>query len=447
MNVTFDKQSNTLAILNINLEQADYQPSVDKKLKEYRQKANIKGFRPGMVPVEMIKRMYGMPVLIDEINHKLSHVVNDYIKENKLPIVGDPLPVKLEEEEKIDWETQKTFDFAYEIGLSGDFEVDFTKIKPVNSFEIKAGKKEVEETIENLKSQFGEHVHGETVEEGDMIFGTFSLGDWSEKSAIPMKAIKETEKSLFISAKKGDTLNFDIQSVFIDQKSLALATGKKEEEVADLQGNTTFAIDDITRTGKAEMNQDFFDKVLGKDKATDEASFRAQLLEIIENNYKRESEYLLKIDSEAAIIEQTNIELPEDFLKKWLLEVNKGKFTEADIDRDFEFVKKDLRWSLIKNKIAEIAEIKVEYADVLEKTKEMVRGQFGMYDGGMDDVIEKVANNYLNDKTNKEGESRFMEMFNKVYSDKISAAVVERIAQNKKIIDVEEFKEIAESLK
>ena len=397
-----------------------------------------------MVPLEMVKKMYGRGVVIDEINHKLSHSVSDYIKENKLAIVGDPMPNDLEGE--IDWDTQKEFTFSYDLGLSGDFVVDFTKIKPIDSYEIKAGKKELDETLENLKSQFGEHVHGEAVEDGDMVYGVFTLGDWSEKSAIPMKAIKESEKAIFIGAKIGDVLSFDIQNTFIDQKSLSLATGKKEAEVADLQGDTQFAIEDITRTGVASMNQEFFDKVLGKDKATDEQSFKDQVLTIIESNYKRESEYLLKVDAEKAILEAIDIELPTEFLKKWLIEVNRGKFSAEEVERDIELVKKDLRWSLIKNKIAEIAEIKVEYADVLEKTKEMVRGQFGMYSNDMDDIIDKVANNYLNDKTQKDGENRFQETFKRVYEEKIADAMIARVAVNTKVVDFEEFKEIVEKI-
>jgi trigger factor len=445
MNITFDKQSNTFAKLNINLSEEDYQPSVEKKLKDYRKKASIKGFRPGMVPLEMIKKMYGKGILIEEINHKLSHTVSDYIKENELQIVGDPMPT-MKDGESIDWDVQKSFDFSYDLGLSGDFEVDFAKIKPIDRYEIKAGTKELNETIENLKNQFSEQTHPETVEDGDMIFGVFTLGDWTEKSAIPMKAVKETEKALFIGSKIGDTLNFDIQNVFVDQKSLELATGKKGEAASELVGSTQFLIEDITRSGKSELNQEFFDKVLGKDKTTDEVSFREQVLTIIEGNYKRESDYLLKIDSEKALLEEIEIELPDEFLKKWLIEVNQGKFTAEQVDRDFEFVKKDLRWQLIKNKIAKQAEIKVEYADVLEKTKEMVRGQFGMYDGGMDEIIEKVATNYLTEKTSQDGENRFQQMFKNVFEDKISEAIISKIAVNNKLIDVEEFKAIAEKL-
>jgi trigger factor len=444
MEITLEKHNNTSATLKIALHEPDYKPSVDKKLKEYKNKASIKGFRPGMVPMGMIQKMYGKSILIDEINHTLSHSLSDYIKENKLPIVGDPLPII--EEENIDFDVAKSFTFSYDLGLSGEFEVDFSKIKPVDSFQIKAGEKELEETLVNIKKQFAEQIHAEVVEDGDMIFGIFTLGDWTEKSAIPMKVINDASKALFIGAKKGDTLSFDIQSVFIDQKSLSLATGKKETEVADLQGETQFLIEDITRDGDAELNQELFDKVLGVGKATDEKSFKEQVLTIIEGNYKRESEYLLRIDAEKAILDSIEIELPNEFLKKWLIEVNQGKFTEAEVDRDFDYVKKDLRWSLIKNKIAEIAEVKVDYADVLEKTKEMVRGQFGMYDGGMDEVIEKVATNYLTDKT-KDGENRFQEMFKRVFEDKIGDAIATKIPVNNKIIDVEQFKIITDKLK
>jgi trigger factor len=440
MNITLHKHNNTLATLKIQLLEEDYQPSVDKKLKDYRKKANMKGFRPGMVPLDLIKKMYGNSILVDEVNHKLGHLVNDYIKDNKLQIVGDPMPVR--NEEAINWDIQKTFDFTYELGLSGDFTVDFSKIAPIDSYEIKAGQKELDETIDKLKEQFGEQIKAESVLDGDMVFGTFIMGDWTEKSAIPMRAINENVKSLFVGSKIGDAVIFDIQNTFVDLKSLSLATGKKEEEVALLEGNCQFEIEDITRQGQAEMNETFYDKVLGVGKATDEATFRAEVQAIIEANYKREADYLLKIDSEKAILDAIEIELPNEFLKKWLIQVNQGKFNAEEIDRDFELVKKDLRWSLIKNKIADMTEIKVEYPEVLEKTKEMVRGQFGMYDGGMEDIIEKVANNYLTEKASPDGQDRFTQMFQAVFADKIATAITERISINHKTIDVDNFKEL-----
>ncbi|MFD1819392.1 trigger factor [Pseudarcicella hirudinis] len=443
MNITLEKNSSVNATLKVALTEADYKEKVDKTLKDYRKRANIKGFRPGMVPMPLVQKMFGKSVLAEEINNILSSSVSEYIKENKLNIVGDPLPAR-EDQDAIDWDADKEFNFSYELGLAGEFEIDFAKLPTVTSYEIKAGDKELEDTIQNLKGQFGEQIHPEAVEAGDMVFGTFKQGEWVEKSAIPLKAVKEDALSVFVGAQKDDVLKFDIQSVFVDEKSLALATGKKVEEVAALQGEVEFTVEDITRQVASELTQEFFDKVLGKDKVASEEEFRTQVLEIVQSNYKREAEYLLRIDAEKAILENTSIELPEEFLRKWLIAINEGKFTPEQIDADFENVKRDLRWTLIKNEIADKHEVKVDYPEVVEKAKDMVRSQFGFQGGaemenGMEEMIEKIATGYLTDKSKSDN---FMNMFNQVYADKISNVILENIKADTKVVDVEEFKSV-----
>lgn len=274
MNISLNKASDLQGRLTVVVTEADYKEKVEAKLKDYRKKASIKGFRPGMVPATLIKKLYGQSALVDEINHELGHAVSDYIKENKLNLVGEPLPA-VEEADSIDWEKDTEFTFHYDLGFHGDFSVDLAKMKAIQSYEIKADKKEIDETIENLKKQFGEQTHPESVEDRDLVFGTFTQGDWVEKSAIPMHAIQDKSKKVFIGAKKGDTLKFAIDKVFVDAKALALATGKKEEEVAELKGEVSYVVEDITRQVPAELNVAFFDKVLGPGKATDEKSFRA----------------------------------------------------------------------------------------------------------------------------------------------------------------------------
>ncbi|MDI9861088.1 trigger factor [Flectobacillus roseus] len=442
MNITLEKSSNVNAKLIVALVEEDYKSQVEKTLKDYRKRANIKGFRPGTVPMTVVQKMFGKSVLLDEINNLLGSSVQEYIKESKLNIVGDPMPV-VEDQESIDWNTQKEFTFTYELGLAGDFTVDFDAIPAITSYEIQATEKEVEETIDNLKKQFAEQIHAESVEDGDMIFGTFSQGEWSEKSAIPTKSIKDEAKATFVGAAKGATLTFDIDNVFVDEKSKGLATNKKGDDVAALTGEVSFAIEDITRQGATELNQELFDKVLGAGKVSSEEEFRKEILSIIESNYVRESEYLLRIDAEKALLENISIELPEEFLKEWLVKVNEGKFTMEQIEADFEAVKRDVRWNFIKNEIADKFEVKVDYPEVIEKTKDMVRGQFGMYgpgDAQMEEMIERIANGYLTDKSKKDN---FMNMFNQVYADKVAAVIVEKVKVEKKAIDVEEFKTIA----
>ena len=442
MNITLEKSSNVNAKLIVALVEEDYKSQVEKTLKDYRKRANIKGFRPGTVPMTVVQKMFGKSVLLEEINNLLGSSVQEYIKESKLNIVGDPMPV-VEDQESIDWNTQKEFTFSYELGLAGDFTVDFDAIPAITSYEIQATEKEVEETIDNLKKQFAEQIHAESVEDGDMIFGTFSQGEWSEKSAIPTKSIKDEAKATFVGAAKGATLTFDIDNVFVDEKSKGLATNKKGDDVAALTGEVSFAIEDITRQGATELNQELFDKVLGAGKVSSEEEFRKEILSIIESNYVRESEYLLRIDAEKALLENISIELPEEFLKEWLVKVNEGKFTMEQIEADFEAVKRDVRWNFIKNEIADKFEVKVDYPEVVEKTKDMVRGQFGMYgpgDAQMEEMIERIATGYLTDKSKKDN---FMNMFNQVYADKVAAVIVEKVKVEKKAIDVEAFKTIA----
>ena len=446
MNISLNKASDLQGRLTVVVTEADYKEKVEAKLKDYRKKASIKGFRPGMVPATLIKKLYGQSALVDEINHELGHAVSDYIKENKLNLVGEPLPA-VDEADSIDWEKDTEFTFHYDLGFHGDFSVDLAKMKAIQSYEIKADKKEIDETIENLKKQFGEQTHPESVEDRDLVFGTFTQGDWVEKSAIPMHAIQDKSKKIFIGAKKGDTLKFAIDKVFVDAKALALATGKKEEEVAELKGEVSYVVEDITRQVPAEMNVAFFDKVLGPGKATDEKTFRAEVETIVGENYAREAKYLLRIDAEKALLENVKIDLPEEFLRTWLIRINEGKFTPEQIDKDFDNVKRDIRWNLIKNEIAEKFDVKVDYPEVVEKAKDMVRQQFGGYlssdQPGIEEMIEKIAMGYLSDKSKGDN---FMNLYNQAFSDKVATVIVENIPNKVSKIDVEKFKAIAAAL-
>jgi len=446
MNISLNKASDLQGRLTVVVTEADYKEKVEAKLKDYRKKASIKGFRPGMVPATLIKKLYGQSALVDEINHELGHAVSDYIKENKLNLVGEPLPA-VDEADSIDWEKDTEFTFHYDLGFHGEFSVDLAKMKAIQSYEIKADKKEIDETIENLKKQFGEQTHPESVEDRDLVFGTFTQGEWVEKSAIPMHAIQDKSKKIFMGAKKGDTLKFAIDKVFVDAKSLALATGKKEEEVAELKGEVSYVVEDITRQVPAEMNVAFFDKVLGPGKATDEKSFRAEVETIVGENYAREAKYLLRIDAEKALLENVKIDLPEEFLRTWLIRINEGKFTPEQIDQDFDNVKRDIRWNLIKNEIAEKFDVKVDYPEVVEKAKDMVRQQFGGYlssdQPGIEEMIEKIAMGYLSDKSKGDN---FMNLYNQAFSDKVATVIVENIPNKVSKIDVEKFKAIAAAL-
>jgi trigger factor len=440
MNVTLERSTPTEAALKIALTPEDYRPEVDKKIKDYSRKANLKGFRPGKVPPTLIQKLYGKSILVDQINDLLSKTVSGYIRENKLSVVGDPLPDR-ERTEAIDWDNQQEFEFVYNLGLASEFEVDFAKLPPVPAYEIQATDKELDSTLEDLKTRFGEPIHPETLEAGDMAYGTFEGAGLSEKSAIPTAKLTESSQALFVAKKVGDVVTFDIQSLFAEPKSLALATGKKEEEVAELQGEVTFTIEDITRSAPAEMNQEFFDKVLGPGKATSEEDFRAQVLAIIQDNYRREAQLLLRDDLQQMLLDNTKIDLPDEFLRHWLLETNEGKLTEADVEQDYDKFARDLRWTLIRNKVAESADIKVEPEEIEAYAGEIIKSQFGIYgdDSSMGDVIKRLAQGYLKEKNG----DNYYQVFNRVYANKVMDVIVEKAQVETQPIDVDTFREKA----
>jgi trigger factor len=233
--------------------------------------------------------------------------------------------------------------------------------------------------------------------------------------------------------------------LFAELRSLELATSKDTAEVTAMTGDYTFTINDITRSADAEVDQAFFDKVLGGETVQSEAEFRTKLSEIIQENYKREAEFLLQDDIVKTLQEAITIELPDEFLKRWLLDTQDGKFTAEEIEKDYDKFAKDLRWTLIKNKVAENADIKVDYAELLDKTKGMFRSQFGSMNAmGMDDqmegIIDKMAVNYLTDKDKK---GNMQNIFNRVYADKVMGYIQQNISVESVAVDMDEFKKVA----
>ena len=452
MDITLEKASDTNASLKITLTPADYKPEVDKKLKDYGRKVQLKGFRPGHVPASLVQKMYGKSILVDEINSMLSKTVSQYIRENKLQVVGDPVPNR-EQADAIDWDSQSDFAFSYTLGLASEFDIDFGDLPSVSQYEIQAGDAEITSTIADLQQRFHGHAHGEEVADGDTIYGELKQAEASEgtegfsaKTAFPINQMAEEAKAQFIGKKKDDVVTFVLEQVFPDEKARANATGVKKDEAANLTGEFTFAIDDITRNQPAELNQEFFDKVLGVGAVTDEEQFRLKVAEIIKGNYARESAQLLRLDIEKTLIDNTPILLPDEFLKNWLLDVNEGKYTPEQIDEQYDDFTKSVKLQLIKNKIAEKADIKVEFEEVLAVTRLMVQEQFGFM-GGEDEemtkTIDRIARNYLMDEKNN-GQN-YTSTFNRVYDDKVIEYAKTQLTVVSQEITVDEFKALVEN--
>jgi len=440
MQTKFDKVSSTLGQLHVEVSEADYKPSVEKKIREYAKTAQVKGFRPGHVPIPYIKNLYGKSILVDEVIRVASQAVNDLIKEQNLNIVGEPKPK--EDSYNIDWHAQKDFQFDYEIGFASDFTVDLQKIQAITQYEIEPSEEQVNNSIEDLKKRFGVDKEPEVSEEGDLIFGKLQqeATEFFFQSGIPTDKVKADAKAQFIGVKKGDKLKFDIQSIFETVKELGFATGKSDEEAGQLAGEFEFEVERISRVEPSELNQEFFDKVLGEGKAKDEKEFTEQVKSIIKDNYRRESDFLFDFEVEKALLESVAIELPEEFLKTYLLEVNEGKATAEDLEREFPAILRGIKLDFIRSQVARDNEVKVEYNDILDEVKSEIRGYFGGQGGfdGMEEFIDNMAKKQL--EGNKENTRKY---FDRAFGRKVLGFVKEKVQRNNQPVSVDKFNEIA----
>lgn len=444
MDITLDKKSPTEATLKIKLEEADYQPKVTEKLKEYRRKANIKGFRPGMAPMGLIQKMYGTAVKGEEINQMLSSSLTSYIRENKLQVLGEPMP-RMDEANAIDWNTQKDFEFTYDLGLASDFSYELSDKLKAEGYEVEIEDALVDETIDNLKEQFGQMENPEESEAGDIIYGEFKQkeGEVENTASLAIDDLKKTQQKNFIGLKKDDTVEFDIDKLFNKDKAEVKAQilGVDEEAANNISGEFALTVKNINRRKEAEINQEFFDKVFGEGAVEGEEAFRTKVRETIAENYNREAKALTNKKVQDALIESTNIELPDAFLKDWLLRSNEGKVSQEDIEREYDLYARELRWDLIQGRLAEELEVKVEHEEVMTRVKEMIvqqLGQSGLLQQ-MGDQLDAFAQNYAQ----SENGQNYLRVHNQVRSERIMDQVREKITLNNKKVSGEEFRKLA----
>jgi len=446
LEITLDKQSATDGLIKIKLSESDYQPKVEVKLKDYARKANIKGFRQGKVPSGVIKKMFGKSILVEEVNHLVSHSVSDYIRDQKLRILGDPMPNQ-EKAFTIDWDSQRDFEFEFQIGLVEDFTVDLSSKVKVKSHSIEVDQKVIDETLEDLKNRFGNVSYPEASEAGNNLYGEISKKDEEEKkgSLIAINKVSKKEQQKFIGLKKEEVLDFDIEKIFQDTLAIAQTLNIPEEEAKNATGTYTFKVTSISQTEPAEINQEFFDKVFGKDVVTNEAEFLDKIKATIGENYNRETEHLLEHEIQHYYVDNTKINMPEAFLKTWLKNTSNGQVTDDILEKEFNSYKESIKWDLIKNKISEEKEIKVEGDEVREKAKQFIMEQFGgpAIAAQLGDKLNDIANNYLSGQDGK-GEN-FMKIYNQLRQEKLMKVIKESITVDEKKVTLEEFKKLAEA--
>lgn len=448
MEITLDKKTNTEGLIKIKLSEGDYQPKVEEKVKDYARKANIKGFRQGKVPAGVIRKMFGKSILVDEINHLLSHKITDYIKDNKLQILGEPLPNQ-EKTRDIDWDVQKDFEFEYQIGLVDEFSYDVSKKAKIKAYKIEVDDKTVDETVADLKKRFGKVTYPEVSEAQDSLFGEIRPKNPPEENAdalkkeaatIQIEKVAKSEQGKFIGRKKDDEVEFEPGKIYTEQSLVSELLGLSVEEVQAANGPFILKINTISRTEPAELTPELFDRVFGKDVAKTEEEFVSKIRETIAENYKRETDHFLDHHIEDHLLENTSINLPADFLKTWLKSSSQGQVTDAVLDEEFEQYVRGLKWDLIKNKIADDNNIKVEADEVRNKAKDMIVAQFGgqAFAEQLKDKLDGIADNYL---SNENGQN-FMRLYNQLRGEKIMAHIRENITVEEQKVSVDEFKKI-----
>lgn len=445
MNIIKENIDDLNALLKVEIKKADYEGNIEKVLRDYRKKANVKGFRPGMVPIGLIKKMYGKAVQLDEVNKLISESIHKYIQDEKVEILGDPLP-KTEDQELINFDTQEDFSFTFEIGLAPQFEVKLSKKNKVSQYQIIVDEKMKNDHIANYTRRFGEFRSYEKSGEKDMLKGNIEETDApdsglrAENTTLSIDIIKDEKiKKHFIGKKIDDEIDFDLRKAFPNDYEIAGILNKKKDEVSDIKGKFKFTIKEINRFEPAEIGHELFNKVYGEGIVNSEDEFTKKIEEEIVSSLKRESDYKLMLDIKKLALEKSDFSLPEEFLKRWLLKVNE-KTTREQIDKEFDSFRNDLKWQLIRNKIAKENEIKISEEELQAEAANITRYQFQQY--GLFYATDEQIGNYAKEMLKREEDAK--KIAEKILEEKAIEKLKEVVKLEEKPISAEDFNKLFE---
>jgi trigger factor len=454
MNITLNKIDPVNATVTIEVTKDDYSNEVEKNIKDFRRNAVIPGFRKGMVPLSIVQRMYGKSVLVEEVNKLVVNKLFAYIKEEKLNVLGEPLP-SAEEKEPLDFDKQEDFSFAFDIGLAPEINITLSKDDKLPYYSIEATNDMIDKQINNYKTHFGSHEIVEEVEEKDMVKGILveldendepkAEGLYNEDSVfMPFYLKDEEEKAKFTGAKMNATIVFNPSKAY-EGNPVELSSFLKitKEEVNNYTSNFSLEIKEITRYKEAEVNKELFDKVFEPGTITTKKAFREKVKEIISQQFEPESDYKFWIDMRKYLEEKAGgLIFPEEFLKRWLLASSSERTTES-IEKDFPKIIEDLKFHLIKEQLIKDYEIEVEDTDILEVAKEVTHAQFMQY--GMTNIPEQLLENYAQEMLKKE-ESK-QNLIDRCVEKKLIGLLKENLTLETETVKIEKFQKFFEEEK
>jgi len=448
MNISRENIDELNSVLKVEIGESDYSGKVDDVLKDYKKKVRLDGFRPGKVPFGLVKKMYFKQILVEEVNKILSESLSKYLFEEKLRILGEPLPSD-KGNDPIDWDTQTDFNFSFDVGLAPEFEVDLTKKDKVPYYTIKIDKEIFDSYTDNFTKRFGSYAPAEKVETGEeLLTGEIKLLAnennpeevvFSDKSNFSLGVMKDEDiKKRFIGAKIGDHISFDLKKAFPNETEIASILQVDKEKVSDLPNDFDFRVNEISSFVNAEINQELFDKAYGKDKIKSEDEFKQEIEKDIRTNLDKESEMRFAVDVKEALVKKMKLELPVEFLNRWLVKVNEGKFTKEDIEKDFNNFKQDLEWQLIRDEIIQKQNLEVSEEEILNYAKEVTMMQFMQY--GLANIQEDQLDHYAKELLKREEERK--KLTEKLYEDKVVAHIKELVKIVDKQVTADEFNKL-----
>lgn len=448
MNISQEKIDDLNAILRVKVTPEDYQAQYAAALKKYGKQVNIPGFRPGHVPSGLIKKKYGPSLLAEELNKMLSKAVQQYITDNKIDILGGPLP-KQDEHNQGDWENPGDFEFTYELGLAPDFKLAISKKSKFTLRKIKADQAQIDKQANDLAKRYGKMSNVDVAEDRDMIVGDFVELDTDGKiveggifntSTVSLEFLDNKKaKDILIGAKVGDTIVVDPRDLSKGDADLSAMLNVKKDTLPTLAQQFNFNVKEIKRIAPADMNEELFAKLFGNDEVKTVEAFKAKIQEDLEMRFNQDSQHLLRRDMATEIIEKTNVALPDAFLKKWIVSSNEKPITPEQIEAEYDGYAEGLKWQLIQNKLIKENDLKVEPQEAENHTAQLIANQFSQY--GMPAPEGDDMKNHIQRVLGNQDEVR--RIYDMLFENKVMDHVKTLVKIEEKEVSFEEFSKLA----
>jgi trigger factor len=447
MDIVKESIDETNAIIKVKVTPADYKPAVEKSIKDYQKKASIPGFRPGMVPVSVINQRFGKSILAEEVNHLLSHSLQKYIADNKLRIVGEPLP----KENNIDLQPEKDFEFAFEVGLVPDFKIPLSADHKFTLIQVAVEETLIDEYIEEIRLRYGNLTHPEASEDGDMLVGDFVeldekgevlAGGIFKASAINIKKVPADKiKDKFLGRKEGEKLTLKMDEVTKDKQEIAALLDITKDKAEVLQSTFQFNIKHVHRIIPADVNQEWWDRIFGPGKVNNVEDFRKKIKDELTGMFGPQAERKLQNEMVEYLMKNTSVTLPEIFLKKWLSLVRKDKqqLDEAQANMEFEVYTQSLKWRLVEDKIMKDNNLSVTEQEVMDYTHALVHGYLGQQ--GTEEQVSATTKRILQD------EKEVNRIYERLYDMKLTDLLKKTFTIENKEVSRTEFEKLMEGVK